>query len=245
VLPCVILAGGLGTRMRPQTDALPKALIPVNGRPFAELQLEWLRSRGVEDVVLCIGYRGDMVRDTLGSGERFGLRISYVDDGERLRGTGGALRLALDEGALPGAFFLLNGDSYLDVDLAAVEAAWRARGAPALMVVFHNEDRWDRSNAVFEDGLVRYDKRDRSGAPQWIDYGLSVLTREAVEERVAAGGVADIADVMAAMSQEGLVAGFEAGERFYEVGSPEGLAALEARLAAAPKAQEAAGRGES
>jgi NDP-sugar pyrophosphorylase family protein len=99
--------------MRPHTDVLPKALIPVNGRPFAELQLEWLHSEGVEDVVLCIGYRGDMVRGALRGGERFGLRISHVAEGESLRGTGGALRLALDEGALPEAFFLLNGDSYL------------------------------------------------------------------------------------------------------------------------------------
>src|SRR5438876_11361656 len=102
--------------MRPLTETIPKALVTVSGRPFAEIQLEWLASCGVDDVVYSIGYRGDMVRETLGDGARFGLRLTYVDEDGQLRGTGGALRLALDTGVLPKAFFLLNGDSYLSLD---------------------------------------------------------------------------------------------------------------------------------
>ncbi len=109
MLPCVVLAGGLGTRMRPMTERIPKSLIPVLGRPFAEIQLEWLAAKGVDHVIYCVGYRGGMVESKLGDGERFGLRIVYVDEGDDLRGTAGALRLALDERVLPEAFFVLNG----------------------------------------------------------------------------------------------------------------------------------------
>ena len=82
-MQCVILAGGLATRMRPLTDTIPKALIPVAGRPFVDHQLAWLAGHGVTDVVLSIGYRGDMLRAHVGDGARYGLRVRYVDEGER------------------------------------------------------------------------------------------------------------------------------------------------------------------
>src|SRR5919197_6751225 len=97
-LQCVILAGGLGTRMRPATEAIPKALVPVLGSPFADWQLRLLASRGVERVVYSVGYRGDMLRDHVGDGSCFGLQVAWVDEGDDLRGTGGALRLAPDSG---------------------------------------------------------------------------------------------------------------------------------------------------
>src|SRR5438045_5507043 len=100
-MECVVLAGGLGTRMRPVTDDVPKALISVAGQPFVDRQLTWLAEEGVERVVYSIGYRGEMLREHIGDGRRFGLTVAYVDEGSRLRGTGGALRLALDEGVLP------------------------------------------------------------------------------------------------------------------------------------------------
>jgi len=234
VLPCVILAGGLGTRQRPLTDRIPKSLIPVNGRPFAEIQLEWLRSEGVQHVVLCVGYRADMIMRALGPGDRFGMEITYVDEGDRLLGTGGALRLALDRRALPDAFFVLNGDSYLRVKLADVEDAWCAGDRPVLMVVHRNENRWDLSNAAFDGRLVRYDKRQSDGARMdWIDYGLCVLSSDTVAVHIPSGEVVDLSDVMGQLSSRGMVAGFEARERFYEVGSHDGLRDLEAYLASA------------
>jgi MurNAc alpha-1-phosphate uridylyltransferase len=236
MLPCVILAGGIGKRMRPLTANMPKALIPVLGRPFAELQLERLAAQGVRDVVYSIGYRGEMIRETLGDGARYGLRIVFVDEGQRLRGTAGALRLALDEGLLPEAFFLLNGDSYLSLNLADVEAAWRTRGRVVLMTVLRNEGRWDRSNvSLRSDGSVLYDKRlaaQDGRLFEWIDYGLSIVTHEAIENSIPPSGVGDWADVVHALSVRDAVAGYEVGERFYEVGSPEGLRDLEEHLLA-------------
>jgi MurNAc alpha-1-phosphate uridylyltransferase len=232
VLPCVVLAGGLGTRMRPLTERIPKALIPVMGRPFAELQLEWLAGEGIEHVVYSIGYRAAMIRDALGSGERFGLRIEYVDEGDDLRGSGGALRLALDQGVLPDRFFVLYGDSYLRVDFAAVEASWLASGKPALMTLLRNAGRWDRSNAVFRDGAVLYDKRAPEGTAgmEWIDYGLSIIRADTVAGWLAPGERGDLADMFHMLSLRGDLAGYEVSDRFFEIGSPSGLRELEEHL---------------
>jgi NDP-sugar pyrophosphorylase family protein len=220
--------------MRPATDAMPKALVPVLGRPFVDWQLEHLAAQGVERVTYSVGYRGDMLRAAVGDGSRFGLKVSLVDEGEHLLGTGGALRRALDEGALEEVFFVLNGDSYLPTTMADVEWAWRESGQPALMTVMRNEGRWDSSNAIYADGrVVLYDKTrppERQPEMHWIDYGLSVLTRDVIESRVESGSVADLADVMRDLSREGLLAGMEVHQRFYEAGSPSGLQDLEAYL---------------
>lgn len=226
-----MLAGGLGTRMRPATEAMPKALIPVLGRPFVDWQLEHLAAQGVERVTYSVGYRGDMLRAAVGDGSRFGLNVTLVDEGERLLGTGGALRRALDERALDEVFFVLNGDSYLPIHMADVEWSWRESGQPALMTVLRNEGRWDASNAIYADGqVVLYDKRRPSPHEtemHWIDYGLSVLTRDVIANRIESGTVADLADVMRDLSLEGLLAGLEVRQRFYEAGSPGGLRDLE------------------
>jgi len=224
--------------MRPATDAIPKALIPILGRPFADWQLEHLAAQGVQRVTYCVGYRGDLLRAHVGDGSRFGLKVTWVDEGERLRGTGGALRLALDEGALEDAFFVLYGDSYLLVSMSDVEAAWRKSQQPALMTVLRNEGRWDASNAIYRDGRVTlYDKRRPQQVQAemlWIDYGLSVLTRDVIAARIESGSVADLSPVLKDLSIEGRLAGLEVEQRFYEAGSPEGLRDLGAYLAGAP-----------
>jgi MurNAc alpha-1-phosphate uridylyltransferase len=235
-MQCVILAGGLGTRMRTVTGAdLPKALLPVHGRPFVDHQLELLAGRAVKEVVFCIGHGGAALRAHVGDGAAFGLAVGYVDEGDDLRGTAGALRLALDEGVLDEDFAVLYGDSYLPINLEPVWRAFSAAELPALMTVYRNENRWEPSNAVLEGGrVVLYDKRRRharSPECRWIDYGLSVLRAELVEQRVPQGEAGDLADLFHVLSLEGKLAGLEVEERFYEVGSPEGLAELERYLA--------------
>jgi NDP-sugar pyrophosphorylase family protein len=228
---CVILAGGLGTRMRPLTERLPKALVPVVGQPFADIQLAWLAGAGVVSVVYCIGYKGTALRDHVGDGGRWGLHITWVDEGDRLRGTAGALRLALDQGALPDRFLVLYGDSYLLVDIGEVWEAFATSGAPALMTVYRNAGRWDQSNVEYRDGkVVLYDKSATGDEMAYIDYGLSVLTRDLIEEVLPPGCVADLGNLFHDLSLTGRLAGYEVHERFYEVGSIDGLADLEARL---------------
>jgi NDP-sugar pyrophosphorylase family protein len=219
--------------MRPMTDSIPKALIPVVGVPFAGHQLDWLSREGVDHVVYCIGYRGDLIRDYVGSGARWGLKVDFVDEGKDLRGTAGALRLALDEGVLRDGFLVLYGDSYLPIALDPVWHAHAESRLPALMTVLHNDGRWDRSNAVVEDGLVTtYDKSgaDTSMHSEWIDYGLSALDREVVETRVPGGAVADLAVLYRELSGDRFLAAYEVHERFFEIGSPAGLSDLERHL---------------
>jgi NDP-sugar pyrophosphorylase family protein len=232
--PVVILAGGLGTRMRPATQTVPKALIPVNGRPFADIQLTLLRSLGVSEVVYSIGYLGHAIVRHVGDGRQFGLRVRYVDDGPRPLGTAGALRAVIDSGLDAESFGVINGDSYLSLDLHDIEHAFERSGYPALMTVMRNRDQWDASNVVFQDGRVTvYDKSRPEGSRgrmEWIDYGFAILARAAVIRRVSPGEVAQLSDLMRDLSAAGELAGYEVRDRFYEVGSPGGLADLESHL---------------
>jgi NDP-sugar pyrophosphorylase family protein len=234
-LTCLVLGGGPGTRMRPATATLPKPLLPVAGEPFAAHQLRWLAAEGVTDVVYSIGYLGDMMRAALGDRSDLGCSVRFVDEGEQRLGTGGAVRFALDDGALGERFFVLYGDSYLQIDLAAVVGAFEASGAEALMTVYRNDGAWDTSNVVFDgQRVLRYDKSERDPAAagmRYIDYGLSILQAETVRSRLPADGPSDLADLFGPLSVDGQLAGYEASHRFFEIGSPEGLAELQRHLA--------------
>jgi NDP-sugar pyrophosphorylase family protein len=234
-LPVVILAGGLATRMRPATSAVPKALLRVHGRPFADIQLAWLRTLGVTEVVFSIGHLGDAIVRHVGDGGRFGLHVEYAADGDRPLGTAGALRAVIDSGLVTESFGVINGDSYLSCDLPDVEVAFARSGCPALMTVMRNRNRWEASNVVYRDGrVIVYDKSRPAkwhDQMEWIDYGFAILSRAAVTERVASGEVADLSDLMRDLSAAGRLAGYEVSERFYEIGSPQGLADLERHLA--------------
>jgi NDP-sugar pyrophosphorylase family protein len=179
MFPVAVLAGGLATRLGPLTERLPKSLIDVAGSPFIGHQLQLLARQGVERVVLCIGHLGAMVQQFVGDGRRFGLQVQYSLDGDVPLGTGGALRHALT--LLGERFFVLYGDSYLRSPMRPVQEAFLAADAPALMCVLRNQDRWDRSNVTFsERRIVSYSKRDSNPDMQYIDYGLSVLSADAL-----------------------------------------------------------------
>ena len=230
-LPVAILAGGLATRMRPLTDRQPKILIDVAGRPFAIRQIELLQQWGILRVVYCLGYLGEQVADLLGDGSQFGMRFEYQFDGPRLLGTGGALREALPK--LGAAFFVMYGDSYLECDFTAVERAFVESGQPGLMTVFRNESRWVPSNVVCENSrIVRYDKRQGTAGMDYVDYGLGVLTPEAFDPWGGVDEPFDLALVYQALIARDALAAFEVHERFYEIGSIEGLDETRARVEA-------------
>ncbi|MQA75089.1 MAG: NTP transferase domain-containing protein [Solirubrobacterales bacterium] len=229
-----ILAGGLASRLGALAAQRPKYLLDVAGRPFADHQLAWLADSGVEGVVLCVGHLGDQIRAFVGDGERWGLAVTYVDDGPRLLGTAGALRAALDAGLLEPAFAVLYGDSYLELDPRSVWEDFEARRPSALMCTYRNRGRWDASNARVGGGLVtRYEKglTDPAAAGMdQIDYGLAILDRDLVGAEIAAGQPADLADLYTRLAERGLLAAHEVGGRFYEIGSEQGLAELDALL---------------
>lgn len=233
-MQCVILAGGLGTRMRPTTATIPKALIPVNGVPFAHHQLRLISERGVSSVLYLIGHLGQMIVDELGNGSRFGLDIAYAVESGRLLGTAGALRQAYDAHLLDAQFLLLYGDSYLPIDMAGVLSALDDPAVDGVMTVLHNEGRVEPSNVEYVPPLVvRYKKGVPVGADPrlcYIDYGLSALRREAVVELVDPGVVTDLGLLYSELAVHRRLAGHEVQTRFYEVGSPDGLRALETFL---------------
>jgi NDP-sugar pyrophosphorylase family protein len=228
-LPVAILAGGLATRLGPLSRTTPKCLLEVAGRPFIDHQLRKLHGHGVRRVVLCLGHLGEQVEEAVGDGSAYGLEVAYSFDGPELRGTAGAIRRALP--MLGPAFFVLYGDSYLECDYAGVQSAFEAAGKRALMTVFRNEGKWDTSNVEFRDGrIVAYDKKARTPAMQYIDYGLGILDRRALED-VPETGAHDLAAVFREMLRRGELAGFEVTERFYEIGSVAGLEETRAYLA--------------
>jgi NDP-sugar pyrophosphorylase family protein len=226
--PVAILAGGLATRLRPTTEKIPKALIPVAGQPFLAHQLRLLQSAGIRTVVLCVGYRGEMIEQEFGDGRRFGVELSYSHDGPELLGTGGALKKALP--LLGKRFFVLYGDSYLPIDYIAPSRAFVSGGKLGLMTVFRNEDRWDTSNVWFEEGTIKsYSKKERTSEMHHIDYGLGILDSNALATWPE-GRAFDLSDVYCELVSRKELAGFEVEQRFYEIGSPEGLAELDAML---------------
>lgn len=228
--PLAILAGGLATRLQDETRQTPKSMLLVAGRPFIDHQLENLRGQGVEQVVLCTGHLGEAIERHVGDGGAFGLSVTYSRDGERLLGTAGALRKALPQ--LGRQFFVLYGDSYLDVDLPAVHHFFQAQNKLGLMTVHENQNRWDRSNAVVRVGFViRYDKQNPDPEMTYIDYGLSLLKREALAE-APEQGAEDLTDVFRRLVARGELLGYAVKQRFYEIGSPQGLAETRAHLGA-------------
>ena len=227
-IPVAILAGGLATRLRPITERIPKSLVPVVGKPFLAHQLELLRSRGIRRAVLCVGYLGEMIQRDFGDGERFCVKLDYAFDGPKLLGTGGAIKRALP--LLGPEFFVLYGDSYLPVDYAPIAEFFQRSGKLGCMTVYCNEGKYDTSNVVFRDGEIAvYDKKAKLPEMRHIDYGLSLFKRAAFEA-YPDGQPFDLAEVMGRLVRERQLAGYEVRERFYEIGSPAGLAELETIL---------------
>jgi len=224
MLPIAILAGGLATRLRPITETIPKALIDIAGEPFLGHQLRLLGRAGIERVVLCVGYLGEQIRDYAGDGRAFGLQVEYAFDGPQLLGTAGAIKRALP--LLRDAFLVVYGDSYLPCDYGAVAQAFLDSGKLGLMTVFRNQGQWDSSNVEFSQGqILAYDKANRTPRMQHIDYGLGVFRREAFDA-VPDNRPHDLAAVYQSLLRQGQLAAWESPERFYEIGSQDGIREL-------------------
>jgi NDP-sugar pyrophosphorylase family protein len=226
--PVCILAGGLGTRLGDAVRKTPKPLLEVAGEPFLAHQLKLLHHYGFRDVVLCVGYLGELIERGIGNGSRYGMSIAYAHDPPDLAGTAGAIRAALP--LLGDEFLVLYGDTYLRIDYADVARTFRASGLPALMTVLRNKGQWDTSNVALDgDRVALYDKRNPTDEMEWIDYGLGALRAEVVSDP---DGPSDLADVYADLSRAGRLAAYRATERFYEIGTPEALAETERFLLA-------------
>jgi NDP-sugar pyrophosphorylase family protein len=218
----VILAGGLGTRLGDLTGGLPKPMVDINGRPFLEYELALLRKHGIEEIVLCVAYQADKISDHLGDGSGFGVHIQYSVEQEELLGTAGAVKQA--EPLLNDVFFLAYADSYLEFDYEGALEDFDRRPHPAMMIVFRNDNHLERSNVIVEDGLVKvYDKENFLPQMAYINFGVSVLRKEALDS-IPQGKPYSQEEWYQDLIKGGRLAAFETRKRFYEIGSPAGLA---------------------
>jgi len=221
LLTVAILAGGLATRLRPMTETVPKSLLEVNGEPFAMHQLRLLQANGIRRVVMCVGHLGALVQRAIGDGSALGLQVDYSFDGPALLGTAGAIKNALPK--LGESFFVMYGDSYLPCDYTAIARNFGSAGVLGMMTVFRNEGKWDTSNLEFEAGkILAYSKTNRNPRMRYIDYGLGVFRAEAFYN-LPVGQASDLTELYVDLLQRKQLAAYEVTERFYEIGSPEGL----------------------
>jgi NDP-sugar pyrophosphorylase family protein len=232
----VILAGGLATRLRPRTLTTPKFMLPVAGRPFGGWLLERLAGAGYERALLCIAHLGDQIRTFVGDGRAFGLAVTYADEGPELLGTAGALRRAVAD--LAPEFLVTYGDSYLPFDYAGpLTTLAECSDADGVMAVFKNEGRWDQSNtsvrtdAKGDPWVARYEKGSRDPDLDHIDYGATALRKGVILE-VPPNTPWGLDRIQAELSRRNRLRAYVARERFFEIGSEEGLAELDRELGA-------------
>ncbi|MGL6095264.1 MAG: nucleotidyltransferase family protein, partial [Fimbriiglobus sp.] len=229
-IPVRILCGGLGTRLRSVVADRPKALAPVADRPFLELQIELLRGQGARHFVLCVGHRSAQVRDEFGDGRRLGVRIDYSEEGDDLRGTGGALQLA--ERFFTPAAVVVNGDTYLDFDHNRLVGHHRETGAVATLTLARLPDgRRFGTVAVDASGRVTgFREKDDAAGTGWVNAGAYLLDRRLID-RIPANATASLErDVFPAAIRDGLpVAGLPSDRPFYDIGTPDDFRAFAVR----------------
>lgn len=216
-----LLAGGLATRLKPVTETIPKSMLEVAGLPFIQQQIILLKEKGIKKIVICAGAMGDQIKSYTDSNPLNGIEIIYSFDGDKLLGTGGAIKKALSK--LDDKFFIMYGDSYLDTDFNDINKYFLDQNKKGLMTVFRNEGKWDSSNIEFDNGkLLNYDKLTKNVNMNYIDYGLGIINKSAFEN-FSDEEVFDLEEVYKILLKNNELAGFEVKERFYEIGSFKGL----------------------
>lgn len=229
-LTVLLLCGGLGRRLRPAAGDIPKILAPVAGRPFLEYQMRLLRLSGATRIVLCTGVGAAKVEE---AARRAGwppqdLMFSRED---RPLGTGGAARLALDC-VEDEVVAVANGDTWIETDLQAMAAAHQARNASATMALVQLPDRgrYGAVTLLADDSIAAFSEKS-SGEPGWINGGLYLLHRRALE-LLQPGAAASIeTDMLPRLSGRGLY-GYRTGGSFIDIGTPESWEAAQSLLPA-------------
>jgi NDP-sugar pyrophosphorylase family protein len=230
--PVAILVGGIATRLRPITEKIPKALIELAGEPFIVHQLRLLKSSGFSDVVICAWYHGEMIRDYVKDGAKFGLIVTYSFDGDLPLGTAGAVRKAIP--LLGDNYFVLYGDSYLPCDYRLIQSSFESQNKQGLMTVYRNNGKWDSSNVEYLEGkLLSYDKKINTQSMRYIDYGLGVFNKK-VFDTIPEGMASDLEEIYKTLIIKNELAAYEVNNRFYEIGSKKGLMELDQLLSKNP-----------
>jgi N-acetyl-alpha-D-muramate 1-phosphate uridylyltransferase len=215
-----ILAGGLATRLGELTKSRPKSLVEILSKPFLGYQLELLKDKGVTDVVLCIGHFGAQIKETFGDGAKYGMRITYSIE-DKLLGTAGALKNA--ETMLKDVFFVMYGDSYLSLDFQKIQKYFLKENKLALDTVYRNYDYYDKSNMIIAGNMVKkYSKTEKTKDMVYIDYGATVFKKEALK-LIPENRSYSLEDLFIRLIEMEQLMAYEVKDRFYEIGSPQGL----------------------
>ncbi len=214
-----VLAGGLGTRLKPRFGDLPKPLAPLQGQPFLVRQLSWLRQNGIDRAVILAGYGADQLRDALGDGSALGMGLEWSVEAEPL-GTGGALKLA--QGFVEGPSLVVNGDTLGECSPWQLERARWECGAMGAVALYRVEDAQSRGRVEHAEGRIeRFVEKDPGWrGPAWVNggqYAFSPRIWRAIPE-----GVSSLErDVLPALAERGLLRGATCPGRFWDIGTPE------------------------
>jgi NDP-sugar pyrophosphorylase family protein len=223
----LILCGGLATRLHPITKNIPKSLVSINNKPMLQHQLDMLQKQDVRHVVLCVGHLGEMIKNVFGNKYK-NILIEYSFDGPTPLGTGGSIKKSLSK--LSRIFFVLYGDSYLPVEYQPILSYYNKINKDGLMTVFKNDNLYDTSNVIFkENQIICYDKNNKNPNMNYIDYGLSIFNTS-VLNKYDDNNPFDLSKIMVNLVFNKQLAGYEVFDRFYEIGSINGLKELESYL---------------
>ena len=225
-----LLAGGLGTRLRERFGDLPKSLAPLGGRPFIARQLEWLASHGVRDAVVCAGHGAAALKEAIGDGSRFELRVAWSVEAEPL-GTGGALWHA--RAHVSGPALVVNGDTLAECDPWVLERRRWEGGAWGTLALYRVEEAASRGRVetTGEGRIARFVEKDPDHrGPAWVNGGLYAFAPW-LWRRLPAGPSSLERDVLPALAAEGGLTGLELPGTFWDIGTPAEWARAEARFA--------------
>jgi MurNAc alpha-1-phosphate uridylyltransferase len=221
MLPIAILAGGFATRIKPLSNSIPKSLVEIYEKPFLEWQLQLLEKNNFKRVVICASHRSDMIEDFIANRPKTNLEILFSLDGDKQLGTGGALIKARK--LLGKSFLVIYGDSYLPVDFNEVAEYFLESNKPALMTVVRNNFNSEPNNVIFKNGYIqKYDKRNPTEDMQYIDFGLNAFNSD-VFNNYPSNEYIELSSIQTTLATRKELIGFQVSQRFYEVGSFDGI----------------------
>jgi NDP-sugar pyrophosphorylase family protein len=217
----VILCGGLATRLRNLTKNIPKSMIKIKNKPFLEYQIENIKRSSINNIILCVGHLSEQIESYFGNGEKFGVDIKYSYDGDKPLGPIGALKNA--EPLLDDIFFIMYGDSYLKVDFKKVYSYFIDHNKLALMVVYKNFNKIDKSNLIVKNNIiVAYGDKKRTKDMIYIDYGTSILKKE-ILNIIPKNTFYTTGQLFSNLISKNELLAYEVKQRFYHIGNPDAL----------------------
>tara|TARA_Y100000591_G_C21729257_1_gene643126 strand:+ start:297 stop:992 length:696 start_codon:yes stop_codon:yes gene_type:complete len=217
-LPIVVLVGGLGKRLGNKVKKNPKPLIKINGKPFLELVLNNLINKGFKEIILCTGYLENKIIKFI-SKKKFEAKIIISKDGKKLLGTGGAVKKATKK--IKKDFFLMYGDTFLPIDFKKVENTYFKQKRPALMTIYKNNNKYDKSNVFYNKKTLIYNKEIYDKKMNYIDYGLLIFNKKVLKNNKKS--IFSLSSLLEKLSLKNLIIGHTVYKRFYEIGSMKGL----------------------